>query len=626
MPNSKEYEEAYKSGIKALREAYSKKESPYLPVLDEINPALSGTTGIDIGYMDIPTAFVAGTKTSARTSSFARNFMPIMAEGTEFERKWVNVCNYHLETGIADPVKVYEYKNRYYVEEGNKRVSVLKYFDAPEVYAHVIRFMPEKNEENAVYFAAADFVDATRINFIELSEAEDYEKLLNLIGYDKDTWSDESCNSFKGAYYSFQKAYATSGIYIQNKTVGDVLLIYMDIFGYDALKEKLPAELQDDIKKIKDEIYLKAKDNPIEVMTHENAPVKESFLQKITAKRISKVAFIHDKSPYYSGWTFSHELGRAHIDEVLGDKIETKSFFFAMDPEPYEAFEEAVKEGFEVIFSTSPTLLNAALRCAAAHPECIVLNCSLNTSHKLIRSYYGRMFEAKFILGALAGVLCVDEKVGYICNYPFQGQIAAVNAFALGVMLTRPNATVYLEWSGEIDGKSAEERLFDKGIELLSTQEIAKTSEGADAKYGLIRRMKDGSLKRLAMPVWDWGKYYEKLIDSINNSSFKSESSLVDKAINYYWGIREEVIDVIISDSLPEGAKRLVLLLKEAFKTGATPFIGPLKMQDGSYISAEDIEEVTLREQLFDEKTLSIEQIIEMDTFLANIEGETSRS
>ena len=87
----------------------------------------------------IPLALVVGTKHEGRNNAFARNFMPLLSSSSEFADKWITLCDAHLNEGIREPVKLYEYRNRFYVEEGNKRVSILKYFEADSVDAYVIR-------------------------------------------------------------------------------------------------------------------------------------------------------------------------------------------------------------------------------------------------------------------------------------------------------------------------------------------------------------------------------------------------------------------------------------------------------------------------------------------------------
>jgi hypothetical protein len=69
------------------------------------------------------------------------------------------------------------------------------------------------------------------------------------------------------------------------------------------------------------------------------------------------------------------------------------------------------------------------------------------------------MYEAKFILGALAGTLSASGKLGYVCDYPIYGQIAAINAFAIGAQMTNPNAKVFIEWSSI---KGAKEAVLDR--------------------------------------------------------------------------------------------------------------------------------------------------------------------
>ena len=140
------YTEALKQGKKEKRSLLSQGHDPYLPVLDEMVSKERLNSGVGLGITTIPSEFLVGTKTKGRTNSFAANFMPLMDENTEFAWKWRNLCEAHLNEGIREPIKVYEYMNRYYVQEGNKRVSVLKFFGAVSIPAQVTRIMPSKGE------------------------------------------------------------------------------------------------------------------------------------------------------------------------------------------------------------------------------------------------------------------------------------------------------------------------------------------------------------------------------------------------------------------------------------------------------------------------------------------------
>ena len=145
-----EYADALKLGKKEYKYRVSLGQFPYLPVLDEIVSQADVQTEQNMGLVHIPLEFVVGTSTMGRTYAFAANFMPILEDGTEFSIKWANLADAQLNEGIRDPIKVYEYMNRYYVVEGNKRVSVLKFFNAVSIPAYVTRKIPKYSEDNEV--------------------------------------------------------------------------------------------------------------------------------------------------------------------------------------------------------------------------------------------------------------------------------------------------------------------------------------------------------------------------------------------------------------------------------------------------------------------------------------------
>ena len=60
------------------------------------------------------------------------------------------------------------------------------------------------------------------------------------------------------------------------------------------------------------------------------------------------------------------------------------------------------------------------------------------------------------------------------------------------------------------------------------------------------------------------------------------DSSALNKAINYWWGMSASVIDVICSRNLPIGTKRLIDLLKKTIMNGEfNLFKGILYSQNG---------------------------------------------
>lgn len=208
------YREALKQGQKEKRRLVSQGHYPYLPVLEEMVSKERLNSGVRLGIMNIPSEFLVGTKTAGRTNSFAANFMPLLDENTEFALKWKSLCQAHLGEGIREPVKVYEYMNRYYVQEGNKRVSVLKFFGAVSIPAQVIRIMPPKGEDKELklYYEFLDFYNCTKINYIEFSKEGSYVKLQKIVGKDaQEKWTEEENSIFRANYYYFKQVYEAMG-------------------------------------------------------------------------------------------------------------------------------------------------------------------------------------------------------------------------------------------------------------------------------------------------------------------------------------------------------------------------------------------------------------------------------
>jgi uncharacterized membrane protein YfbV (UPF0208 family) len=138
-----------------------------LPVLEDKLRDVAIMGEINIGGHEIPLDRVVGTRTAARSNSFAGNFMPLLAEDTEFAIKWQKVYASQLVEGIREPVKVYEYINKYYVLEGNKRVSILKFVGAASIFGDVIRLLPERDEKNDEISIYYEFLDYAKKLFFE---------------------------------------------------------------------------------------------------------------------------------------------------------------------------------------------------------------------------------------------------------------------------------------------------------------------------------------------------------------------------------------------------------------------------------------------------------------------------
>ena len=167
---------------------------PTLQVLDDILPEKGSYSEVPLGLVQIPINQIVGTKNEGRSNSFSGNFMPLLRENTEFASKWSKLSTSHVEEGIREPIKAYEYMNKFYVEEGNKRVSVMKYFGADSILGNVTRIIPKRTDEieNKIYYEYLDFYRVAPINYIWFSREGSFAKLQEAMGKKPDEeWTHE---------------------------------------------------------------------------------------------------------------------------------------------------------------------------------------------------------------------------------------------------------------------------------------------------------------------------------------------------------------------------------------------------------------------------------------------------
>lgn len=609
-----DYNKAYKAGKKDYQARLLRGEQPTLKILDDILPPRGSYSEVPLGLVQIPIEQIVGTKTGGRSSAFAGNFMPILRENTEFAYKWAALSESHLNEGIRDPIKAYEYMNKFYVEEGNKRVSVLKYYDAVSVPGVVTRILPPRTDEkeNRIYYEFVDFYELSKVNYIWFTRTGSFAKLQALTGKEHDqVWSDDDKLTFSSVYTRFTAEFEAAGGKKLSITPGDAFLAFLTVYDYDTVCGMTAAEMKATVAKTWEEFHLLEHDDEIDVKmdpTVEKKPLLTRLLPLSSPKL--KAAFLYAKTPSSSAWTYAHELGRLHLEQTFPDEVSTICYENITPDLAEKAIRDAIQKGCNIVFTTAPEFVQASVQAAIDNSDVRILNCSLNTSHRYIRTYYARMHEAKFLMGAIAGAMSENGLLAYIADYPIFGTIANINAFALGAKLINPRAKVYLEWSSlkDADLGKVMDSLAEKGVSIVSGRDMV-IPEDASRYFGLYR-MENGMPHNLAMPLWHWGKFYEQLIRTIMNGAWKYDDITAEKkAINYWWGMSSGVVDVICSQNLPIGTQRLVYLLKDTIRRGEfNPFSGALYSQQG--VVQED-----------PDRSLSPEEIIRMNWLARSVIG-----
>ena len=608
-----EYVQALHQGQKEIKELAAAGKSVNPAVLDEILPENSSNATQDLGVLEIPAEKIVGTKSAGRISAFTPTFNPLLSIDSEFGTKWVILCQAHLgDVGIREPILCYEYLGNFYVQEGNKRVSVLRHFGAPRIPGHVLRLVPPLTEDPRIvaYYEFLDFYRDTKLYTVQYRRPGDYARLLAFLGRKPgNPWPEEDRRTFN-AYFSYFKDAFISLNRQEDILPEEALLLWLKLYPFKDLGQLSGAEIRKTLAALWDDV-VSSSQNAVKVQTKADPGQKASLLTRIMSTGFDalKVAFVHQLDPTTSTWALGHEEGRKYLERVMDGKVVTKSYFHADTNELAEQIiEQAVKEGAQVVFTTAPLLGKATLKMAVKYPKVDFLNCSVDQSYSSVRTYYGRIYEAKFITGAIAGALAQNDRIGYIASYPIFGVPASINAFALGAQITNPRAQIDLRWSCTEGVHQAD--FFSDGIRVISNRDIPTASrQYLDfCSYGTYLMDDLGSLISLGSPVWVWGKFYEFVVRSIFTGTWKNEQSSTT-ALNYWLGMDSGVIGINLSDKLPEGVRKLAKLLQRSFTERSIDiFFRRIVSQDG-----------TVRND--GSKTFTPDQLLHMDWLCDNITG-----
>ena len=551
-----------KKGQKYYKNAIVQGIYPYPQVLDEILDESMSAGQAELGLVDIPAERIIGTRTEGRRAAFAGNFMPLLEDNTEFAAKWISLCAAHLgDEGIREPIKCYEYLGRFYVAEGNKRVSVMKSYDAPTIPGYVTRILPVYSDDPSVqrYYEFLRFYPRCNLYQIQFTMPGAYEKLQSAMGFDPEhVWTLDEKRAYLALLTRFRAAYEKLGGAALAGTVSDALLVCLQVFSFAELKAQSSDELRKTLEAMWADVKSASLPQPIAVSTAPEEKEK-GILSKILGLAHPDhlhVAFIYAYDPQESAWTRAHLHGQHDLERALGDKLTVKEYW-ALDHHYDKAMADAVADGAELLFATTPQMISACRKIAALHPELRVMNCALSQPYTGLRTYYCRTYEAKFITGAIAGAMAETDRIGYISNYPIVGVPANINAFALGAQMTNPRAKVELIWSSETVDPLLE--LIERGVTVISNRDATNPKHAHWAlEWGTYKLSPEGRMQPLALPCWDWGRFYEQVVRSVFNGSWEAlGKSQSDQAINYWWGMGSGVIDVQLSLSLPAGIRRL---------------------------------------------------------------------
>ena len=583
-----EYAAALSRGKKEYKELVAAGREPHPAVLDDILGEESANSVQELGIVDIPAARIVGTKSAGRITAFTPSFRPLLGAETEFGQKWCALCRDHLgDVGIREPILCYEYLGNFYVQEGNKRVSVLRHFDAARIPGTVRRIVPPLSDDPRVkaYYEFMNFYKVSKVYTVQFRRPGDYARLLAYLGREPDEiWAERDRRAFNAYFQYFQEAFDQVSNHTEDILPEEALLLWLQVHSFKDLGKLSGNQLKESLEALWSDVVASTQKSQVQTVTDSVPETKPSLITRIISSVPDHVhvAFVHQLDPKASAWVLGHEDARRYLQEIFGDKIVAKSYFDANSPEDIDQkLEQAVADGAQVVFTTAPRLSRATLKFAVKYPKIHFYNCSVDQAYSSVRTYYGRIYEAKFITGAIAGAMAQNDRIGYVAANPIFGVPASINAFALGAQMTNPRAQIELRWSCCEGTPQAD--FFRDGIRVISNRDVPTLNKMylEFCNYGTYLMDDRGELMALASPVWLWGSFYERVIKSILHGAKLNEKP--HKAVNYWLGMDSGVIGLNMSDRLPEGVRALARHLEQCIAGHILdPFARKIVAQDGT--------------------------------------------
>lgn len=311
-----------------------------------------------------------------------------------------------------------------------------------------------------------------------------------------------------------------------------------------------------------------------------------------------KAAFVMVAPVGDAGWNFMHNEGRLGAEAATG----VTTAFVESIPEGSAEFDDAVQnfidDGYNVIFATSFNYQDATLKFANDNPDVTFEHISgflMNDTN--MGNTFGRIYQPRYIAGMAAGAATESNQIGYVAAFPIPEVIRGINAFALGVKETNPDATIEVAWTstwfGIAEEGSAAQALIDKGADVLtmhqdSTATGAAISDAGGTFIGYHSDMSAQVPAYLTAPVWNWTPRYTEIIEAVKAGTYTPES--------WWGGMADGVVDIEIPDSSPVAAD--MQAVKDSILNGEFDVFdqGTITDQDGNVI----IEDGVIQAELLD--------------------------
>ncbi len=279
-----------------------------------------------------------------------------------------------------------------------------------------------------------------------------------------------------------------------------------------------------------------------------------------------------------NGWNGAHYKGV----ESACEQFEVELIVEENIPEEKDACKKAVerlvKKGVGMIILSSyeyPVLLEDCIR---EHKDISFYGISSEIQTENMTSYFGRMYQARYLAGVLAGLKSTTGNIGYVAAMSNCEVNRGINAFTLGVKSVNPDAIVHVSWTGSWDDENKEieatnDLINNKGIDVITCHQnqpnVVKAADAAGIySIGYNETTSGLSNKYLTATVWDWEKLYVQIVKEYMENKANSVA-------RHWFGIETGVVKLSeYSREITIHEKQVLKENEEALKNGKNIFSG----------------------------------------------------
>ena len=303
------------------------------------------------------------------------------------------------------------------------------------------------------------------------------------------------------------------------------------------------------------------------------------------AQKEMKVGFIYVGPIGDGGWSYAHDQGRLAVEAMPGVKT-TYVESVSEGPDSERVMLNMARKGYNLIFATSYGYMDPMLKVAKQFPKTVFMHCSGFKRAKNMGTYFGRMYQARYLSGIVAGSMTKSNVLGYVAAFPIPEVIRGVNAFALGAQAVNPKAQVRVVWTktwyDPATEKEAAKSLLDVGADVITQHQDSPAALEAAEEKGVYSIGYDSNMAKYAPkghltdPVWNWAPLYKKLVKEVQQGTWKSEA---------LWpGLEDGIVGLSpFGAVVPQAVRKRVMTTKQSIISGKTKvFAGPIRDQKGN--------------------------------------------